>query len=655
LTSPNRFLRDASTKGLVCLLTNNLPIACRLIDDFKDVNDPYVLERLLAGCYGAMVKSEINSTSKDLAQKIFETFFIHAEPPVHILTREYARGICEFAIYHKLEMGGDIALVYPPYQSVWEDPKMTAENCVKKYKIKDFVYDKSTREDRGQNNLVLSTSDDFYDFHKYEIGKSSEFSMQKITAEQDYNNFYSTSNKKKKGWLNRVKNIYKLSHETGANNVELFNTIRGEMDDLIKHIFSETDMEYYFNVVKPYFIAKYPINNYHWGDKSEFDNNKMVVFTIERIFELGWTKELFGTFDCNYNEYESKNLKIQSIGEKYRWIAYYECLARLADNFLYSNKWNDQKKESPLLGAWQLDKRDIDPTITNKPIKVNQYEKYRSTWWFNVRYSNWEDPDWYIKKDDLPSINKLMQVTDPEGKVWVMIQGFPHWINKIDREEDFNNDHTKMEVWHHLRSYFIKKSDKSKFIKWASKQRFYDSWMKQSKESNQVFSREFYWSNPHKVELDTKTILLDWQKLSDRKEDNSLPFKGIVTSDKYSWSNDKDGSIELGEGYGYFRPSQSLYNILGLSFHSDFEFKDATGEVVCIDPSGREEGLPCLLVRKDKLISALEKENLDLIWTIIGEKLIIHPYNSVPRLSFSGCCFFNKNDEVESNIAYEFW
>ena len=141
------------------------------------------------------------------------------------------------------------------FRSVWEDPKMTAENCVKKYKIKNFVYDKATREDRGQNNLVLSTSDSFYDFHKIEIGKSSEFLLLKIRAEQEYNNFYSTLNKKKKGWLNRVKNIYKLSHGKGANNFELFNTIRGEMDNSIKHFLSESEMEYYFNMVKPYLMG----------------------------------------------------------------------------------------------------------------------------------------------------------------------------------------------------------------------------------------------------------------------------------------------------------------------------------------------------------------------------------------------------------------
>ena len=660
LTSPNRFLRDASTKGLVCLLTNNLSIACRLIDDFKDVNDPYILERLLAACYGAIVKSEINSFSQDLAQKVFDTFFIHGEPPVHLLTRDYVRGICEYAIHHKLNIVVDIALIYPPYQSVWKEPKMTAENCVKKYRIKGFVYDKATTQDRGQNNLILSTSDDFYDFNKYEIGKLSDFSLLRINAERDYIDFYNSLTKKKKQWLNKVKTIYELScakNRLGVNNYELFNDARNSMDDFVRHCFSENDMEGYFDVVKPYFVAKYPISNHGWRDKSGFDNNKIVAFIIERIFELGWTKELFGSFDSNYHDHNDRSSKIQGFGDKYRWIAYYECLARIADNFLYSNQWNDEKKESPLLGAWQIDQRDFDPTITQKPIKIDSYKKFKQTWWFNIEYNNWDNPKWHKLENDLPNIHNLIQVKDGDGKEWIMVQGYSHWKNKKQDEDDnddnFNSKPIRKELWQNLRSYLIRKTDKAKFIKWASKQRFYNSWMKQSKESYQVFSREFYWSNPYEIQMDAKTIFLDWQRLSNRNEDNNYPFKGIVTTDEYRWNTDKDASMDEDGKYSYFRPSKSLFNLLGLSFHTDSEFKDNSGEIVCIDPTGKQNGLSCLLVRKDKLIEALDKEGLEIVWTMIGEKQILNPMNYGGRLSFSGCCFFNDEQEVENKLVFK--
>ncbi|WP_044173593.1 AVAST type 2 anti-phage system protein Avs2 [Flectobacillus major] len=459
LTSPNRFLRDSSTKGLVCLLTNNLPIACRLIDDFKDINDPYILERLLAGCYGAIVRSEVNEMSKDLAQKVFDTFFIYGEPPVHLLTREYTRGICEFAIHHKLEIIGNVNFIYPPYKSVWEDPKMTAENCVKKYKIKNFVYDTATREDRGQNKLVLSTSDDFYDFNKYEIGRGSEFSAIEINSEKNYNDFYNSLTKNQRQLLNICKDCFKLflNHPKTTEWEDRTLKILRVAEEYLLKILSESEVVKYKQVARPFFEAKFLSNVNRWNNMSEFSNDKMVSFILGRIFELGWTKELFGSFDSSYDEYERKNIHIQSIGEKYRWIAYYECLARIADNFLYRNRWNDEEKESPLLGAWQIDKRDIDPTITSRPIKIDTWKEYKKTWWFNLQYNNWNHSNWYKKEDDLPNINTLIQVKDSIGRSWVMVQGFPHWKNKEDENEYDDTDvkSVRKELWFHLRSYLI--------------------------------------------------------------------------------------------------------------------------------------------------------------------------------------------------------
>ena len=46
LVSANRYLRDATTKALVCILKDRMHLLPVLLDKFKDVNDPYILERL---------------------------------------------------------------------------------------------------------------------------------------------------------------------------------------------------------------------------------------------------------------------------------------------------------------------------------------------------------------------------------------------------------------------------------------------------------------------------------------------------------------------------------------------------------------------------------------------------------------------------------
>ena len=56
LTTSHREVRDKATKALGCLLTGRLPLGARLLNQFTTVNDPYVMERLLAACYGATLQ-----------------------------------------------------------------------------------------------------------------------------------------------------------------------------------------------------------------------------------------------------------------------------------------------------------------------------------------------------------------------------------------------------------------------------------------------------------------------------------------------------------------------------------------------------------------------------------------------------------------------
>ncbi len=98
LTTSHRYLRDGATKALVNLLTERIHVLEQIIHKFLDVNDPYVLERLLAVAYGCVMRSMDNNAIGELAQNIYEWIFKNGEPPPHILLRDYARGVIELAL-----------------------------------------------------------------------------------------------------------------------------------------------------------------------------------------------------------------------------------------------------------------------------------------------------------------------------------------------------------------------------------------------------------------------------------------------------------------------------------------------------------------------------------------------------------------------------
>lgn len=84
---------------------------------------------------------------------------------------------------------------------------------------------------------------------------------------------------------------------------------------------------------------------------------------------LGYSDQLFGDYDRfrvqrNYSRHENK--KIERIGKKYQWIAFYNILARVSDTRMLKD-WTDISY--PYEGAWEPYVRDFDPTLNINFLK----------------------------------------------------------------------------------------------------------------------------------------------------------------------------------------------------------------------------------------------------------------------------------------------
>ena len=120
LASSNRGLRDSATKALVTLLRERPAVLIELLGRFESVNDPYVAERLYCAAYGCALSSNDDQAIRRLADFVFGSVFADGRPPVHLLLRDYARGIVEVAhLRGVLPRGVNLDLVRPPYQSPW--------------------------------------------------------------------------------------------------------------------------------------------------------------------------------------------------------------------------------------------------------------------------------------------------------------------------------------------------------------------------------------------------------------------------------------------------------------------------------------------------------------------------------------------------------
>lgn len=137
LTSSNRYLRDATTKSMVCLLQNRLPILIRILETFSEVNDPYVFERLYAVAYGCALRTSDHSHLKTLAELVFNSIFNVEEVLPHILLRDYARGVIEYSIHLGLSPNVDIDKIRPPYHSTFPTEYPSNEEIDAKFEPKN--------------------------------------------------------------------------------------------------------------------------------------------------------------------------------------------------------------------------------------------------------------------------------------------------------------------------------------------------------------------------------------------------------------------------------------------------------------------------------------------------------------------------------------
>ena len=128
LTSMNREVRDKASTALVNLLKNKIDVLICLLDKFKDVNDPYVLQRMYAVAFGCVTNSFNRESIKNLCECVYKNIFESVNVVPDILLRDYAMNTIEYGKYLGIKFDFDISKIYPPYRSVM--PKSFPSNNV---------------------------------------------------------------------------------------------------------------------------------------------------------------------------------------------------------------------------------------------------------------------------------------------------------------------------------------------------------------------------------------------------------------------------------------------------------------------------------------------------------------------------------------------
>lgn len=380
----------------------------------------------------------------------------------------------------------------------------------------------------------------------------------------------------------------------------------------------------------------------NWKVNAQQLSNLAVKWIIEKY---GYDIEKHGEFDRRVRSDGRHSHKTERIGKKYQWIAFYDLLARVSDNFpFYEDSYSRNAKSIPYMGPWKPYVRDIDPTITIKGNPENKKEKF---WWNPIDYNNWKLPnkEWIFKTNDLPNPLEMISVFDKDGVEWLVLEMHKSWTEPADIGEDkYENPHK--DLWYQIRSYITKKKDHVKILNWSKEKNFMGRWMPESTDRYEMFSREFYWSVANETFNNPYYSGQSWSEIYDNTT-QQLVGKVAVTAVDYLWEEEYDASKEF--TISFYKPTEILFNLLDLEYSKiEGQLLNKDGQMIFFDPCATQPTHSCLVVRKNDLVQKLEVNNLNIFWTVLGEKLIIGGDHRdrdewIGRLNISGVVHYDKD------------
>lgn len=662
-TTSNRFVRDRATKSLVSLLTSRLEPATRLVERFADVNDPYVAERVYAVAYGVAMRSHDSLGIGNLASAVYRKVFASGSPQVHILLRDYARGVIERAIVLGADIQVDEELIRPPYNSAW--PSFPCEDCAEEMTTSqtEGPQDDSKRE-FGKDNIIDSLGR-WGDFARYVIGVESSSNWLSLPLDDEP---WQSPEERLQNLLSKLTDELKLTWEQSEEaewslrDAEARNSmawLRNLTFDQMEELDSEDEDDLIYEEIPSLPIDQQNIEQLrrHAEDSIESfkaqltqdqlmeldsivqDKNDTEVrngprikksfiqrYIRWRVFDLGWTAERFGDFDRNVNWHSGRKAdKPERVGKKYQWIAYHEILAYIADHYQYRERFGGGHENQRYEGPWQEMLRDIDPSCLLKSTPGGtSWGPHNPSWWGNERYDAWDEgishQDWLGNFENLPDIERLLKVVNPrDGTCWFNANGNFLWRQPHPADEE-PYGRNRRELWIGVTGYFVRADDVAAFMAWAKAVDFWGRWMPEPSEESSLFVGEYGWSPAFRHLHPSCLEGGDSVKPQPRDGEECPVLIQPASFTSLSGSGGFDCSIE--EGYSMRFPHQDFIGHLGLRWSGNgVDYVDENGELAALDPTAHGEGPSALLLREELLKEYLKDKGLALCWTVIGEKL----------------------------------
>lgn len=635
LTSSNRCLRDKCSKAMIEILKTHFDYCLKLLKHFENVNDPYVIQRLYAIVFGAVMKRTSSYTNEfmEISLYVYRTIFLAEEVYPDILLRDYARLIIERWLFENPNQTiFDIQQIRPPYNSA-DIPQMPSED--------------------PRNNP--------------DIFKRCE------------------------------QIIFSMAPDCPP--------CSGVSGDFGQYVFQPAIQEF-----------------------QNTDTWNTYLYAMDYIINILGYNDFLASYDSRLAYYDRHDVKkVERIGKKYQWIAFYNALAKIADHHDVGGRWGENSHE--YRGPWEPFVRDFDPTINENFLYENNAPNHfqgvsnLAEFLPAFQYDDQTTP-WLKAKPALFDLNEnkiIMQ--DDVKQQWVVLSQAQH----VERT-DFSLCQERQIIWYQAKANFCKTEDFTKIKASICEKNFRGHGLStEHAVIYQIYNREQIWSpsvpdcigsewQAYEVEtgefetteieipyvdmgfdgqsteellslldpeddiledvslesmlnaetstvnstipdIEHQTIVNSISKLN--PNDNHLeisvshktikkPIKRIVgmvlpAYHSFLWSMEYDASQETTQSFRV--PCNEIFEFFNLHQKEADGYFYAGDTLVAFDSKsvGNQEGL---IIRKDYLNQFISEKGYTCFWTLMGEKQFCFDTDKQVWSEWSGFAYFEKGEVI---------
>ena len=359
----------------------------------------------------------------------------------------------------------------------------------------------------------------------------------------------------------------------------------------------------------------------------QFDVDMLNLYNYAIAFirdVLGYKDDLFAKSDkyISHTLRHYSSSRIERIGKKYQWIAFYNILARVSDNCqMISSGFSDYNRDKPKYGGpWNPYVRDFDPTLNDHFLAsadvpqfsgLGNYFKQSKADCFNNDIS---DQEWLASYGFfLEKIGENLIQKDENGTRWVILDGY------FDPERDsrIQNSHTQ---WALLHAFFIPEKAFSVLSKTSCWKRSFPWQILHRHDAYTLFNREYPWSiscnelQEEEMEKPLFDLEADGKKIQ-------IEFSNFLhATNKFLWEEEYDYSKK--EPIKWAMPCTKLVKELGLHREKcDTAFYDKEHRLAAFDLRFSYNS-EAVALRQNLLKEFLMKTKMRLVWFVQAEKSI---------------------------------